>query len=93
MQEEKKPLVSFDVMYQTLTRVFDHVSKHRERKLKNEAQPSFLTKVRGVWKHDHTLVLCWIQRLKQIHTSGENEGESLANLCKCLITFPNPSCL
>ena len=36
--------------------VFGHVSKHRERKLKNEAQPSFLTKVRGVWKHDQTLV-------------------------------------
>ena len=27
-----------------------------KRKLKNEAQPSFLTKVRGVWKHDQTLV-------------------------------------
>ena len=34
---------------------------------------------------------CLIQLLKQIHTSGENKGESLANLCKCLITFPNPS--
>ena len=68
-------------MYQTLARVFDHVSKHRERKLKNEAQPSFLTKVRGVWKHDHECE-CLIQLLK---------GESLANLCKRLITFPNPS--
>ena len=47
---------NFDVIYQTLTRVFHHVSKHRERKLKNEAQPSFLTKVLGVWKHDQTLV-------------------------------------
>ena len=43
------------VMYQTLAQVFDHVSKHREQKLKNKAQPSFLTKVRGVWKHE-TLV-------------------------------------
>ena len=45
-------------MYQTLTQglVVDHVSKHLERKLKNEAQPSFLTKVRGVWKHEQTLV-------------------------------------
>ena len=42
-------------MYQTLAQVFDHVSKHRERKLKNKAQPSFLTKVQGVWKHQ-TLV-------------------------------------
>ena len=38
-----------DVMYQTLALVFHHVSKHRARKLKNEAQPSLLTKVRGVW--------------------------------------------
>ena len=30
---------------------------------------------------------CLIQLLKQIHTSGE----SLANLCKCLIVFPYPS--
>ena len=44
------------VMYQTLAQVFDHVSKHRERKLKNEAQPSFLMKVQVVWKHDQTLV-------------------------------------
>ena len=44
------------ISYQTLTRVFHHVSKHRERKLKKEAQPSFLTKVQGVWKHDQTLV-------------------------------------
>ena len=45
-------------MYETLARVFDHISKHRERKLKNEAQPSvFLMKFRGVWKHDQTLVL------------------------------------
>ena len=43
----------FEVMYQTPAQVFDHVSKHRERKLKNEG---FLTKVRGVWKHDQTLV-------------------------------------
>ena len=35
----------FDVMYQTLARVFDHVSKHQEQKLKNEAQLSFLMKV------------------------------------------------
>ena len=46
----------FEVMYQTLSRVFDHVSKHRKRKLKNEAKPSFLTKVQGVWKCDQTLV-------------------------------------
>ena len=44
-------------MYQTLARAFDHVvSKHQERKLKKEAQPRFLTKVRGVWKLDQTLV-------------------------------------
>ena len=48
--------ISDTVYYQTPAGVFDHVSKHRERKLKNEAQPSFLTKVRGVWKHDQTLV-------------------------------------
>ena len=40
-------------MCQTLARVFDHVSKHQERKLKIEK--SFLTKV-GVWEHDKTLV-------------------------------------
>ena len=33
-------LTSFHVIYQTLARVFHHVSKHWERKLKNEAQPS-----------------------------------------------------
>ena len=43
-------------MYQTLARVFGHVCKHRQRKLKNEVQPSFLTKIRGVWKHDQTLL-------------------------------------
>ena len=32
---------------------------------------------------------CLIQLLKQIRTSGENKGESLANLCKCFIMFPN----
>ena len=83
--------------YKALARVFDHVSKHRERKLKNKAQLSFLTKVRGVWKHDQTLPVqdCLIQRLKQIHIvmyfSRINEGERLANLCKHLIMFPNPS--
>ena len=45
-----------EVIYQTLAQVFHHVSKHQERKLKNETQPSFLTKVLGVWKHDQTLV-------------------------------------
>ena len=40
-------------MCQTLARVFDHVSKHQERKLKIEK--SFLTKV-GVWERDKTLV-------------------------------------
>lgn len=30
----------FEVIYQTLVRVFDHISKHRGRKLENEAQPS-----------------------------------------------------
>ena len=46
----------FHVMYQSLAQMFDHISKHRKQNLKNEAQPSFLTKVRGVWKHDQTLV-------------------------------------
>ena len=48
--------ISDTVYYQTPAGVFDHVSKHRERKLKNEAQLSFLMKVQGVWKHDQTLV-------------------------------------
>ena len=47
---------NYYVIYQTLARVFHHVSKHRERKLKNEAQLNFLTKVLSVWKHDETLV-------------------------------------
>ena len=36
---------TLDIMYRTLARVFDHVSNHRERKLKNEAQLNFFTKV------------------------------------------------
>ena len=62
------------VIYQTLARVFDHISKHRERKLKNRAQLCFLTKVRGVWKHDQTLVRVFETTSQtNIHTSGENE--------------------
>ena len=33
------------MMYQKLARVFDHISKHWERKLKNEVQPIFLARV------------------------------------------------
>ena len=57
--EHKKAFI-LEVIYQTLAQVFDHVSKHQERKLKNEAQPSFLTKVRGVKKHDQTLVRVFV---------------------------------
>ena len=50
------------------------------------------TKVWGVWKHDQTLVRVF-DTTSQTNTitSGENEEESLANLCKCLMMFPNLS--
>ena len=43
-QTSNKLLLFQEVIYQTLARVFDHVSKHRERKLKNEVQLNFLRK-------------------------------------------------
>ena len=44
------------VIYQTIAQLFGHISKHREQKLKNEAQLSFLTKVQGVWKFDSLIM-------------------------------------
>ena len=46
----------FEKLYQTLTLVFDHVSKHLELSLRNSAAPHFSTSVLCVWKHDQTLV-------------------------------------
>ena len=73
-----------EVIYQTLTLVFDHISKHQEWKLKNEVQSS-------VWKCVQRQVRLFDSRLlKHIGTSGENEGESLANLgCILLGLFRN----
>ena len=34
---------------------------------------------------------CLIQLLKQIRTSGENEGESLTNIASVGLQFQNPS--
>ena len=68
----------FTCKRRNISQVFDHVSKHQEWKLKNEAQPSFLTKVRGVWKHDQPLVRVFDTTSQtNVRTSGENEGESL----------------
>ena len=54
-------LLIFYVIYETLGRVFNHISKHREVCWKNEAQPSFFNTLRGVWICDETLL-----HLKQI---------------------------
>ena len=46
----------FEKPYQTLTLLFDHISKHLELSLKNLAAPLFSTSVLCVWKCDETLV-------------------------------------
>ena len=39
-----------------LALVYDHVSKHLERSLRNSAAPHFSSSVLCVWKHDQTLM-------------------------------------
>ena len=63
------------------------ICKHRELKLKNEVFWRNFEVFGNVFKHKCE---CLIQLLKQIRTSGENEGEILAKLCKCWITFLRP---
>ena len=43
-----------DVIYQTREGVFHQISKHGDVGLKNEAQPSFFKRPRGVWISDET---------------------------------------
>ena len=50
----------FEKLYQTLTLVVGHVSKHLELWLKNSAAPRFSTSILGVWKHDQTLVIYYV---------------------------------
>lgn len=62
---------------------YEYIKEEKKRKLRNEAQLIFLTKVRGVWIYDQTQVrVCDTRLLKQIRTSEENERESLTNLGK-----------
>ena len=44
----------FQVIYQTRESVFHQIFKHWEVGWKNEAQPSFFKRVRGVWISDET---------------------------------------
>ena len=43
-------LVSIEKIYQTLKKVFDHISKHREGSWKYDAWRSIFDELRGVWK-------------------------------------------
>ena len=76
------------VTYQTLARVFHHISWHRDQKCETSTQPSFLTRCFEVFGNVMKRQVWLLMRLlQQIHTLGENEGENLANLCKWWITF------
>ena len=59
----------FEKSYQTLARVFDHVSKHLELSLKNSAAPRLSTSVLSVWKHDETLMRVFDILRKNVYDS------------------------
>ena len=57
-------------MYETLGRVFHHISKHREVRYKNSAAPRFFNTLLGVWICDETILLVFhilLLILKQYH--------------------------
>ena len=82
----------FEKLYQTLTLVFDHVSKHLELSLKNSAVRHFSTSVLSVWKHDQTLMLVFDTLLPQskINARLESHGRIVH---KDSTTTGNPSCM
>ena len=51
---EKNCSSGFQVIYQTREGVFHQISKHWEVGCKNEAQPIFFKRLRGVWTSDET---------------------------------------
>jgi len=54
------------------------ISKHREVGWKNEAQPSFFNRVRGVWIPDETLFRVFDMASQTIHNSWRNSKQKFA---------------
>ena len=64
-----------------------HEAKTKENRKRDAGLETWPNTSASVWYNLHNF------SNKIIRTSGENEGEGLANLCKCLIMFPNLSTL
>ena len=65
--------------------MFHPISKHR----KNEAQPSFLNHLRGVWELDGTLFQLFDIASQTIYNSWRNPKQSSRNFMIIKITLPN----
>ena len=56
---------------------------------KNEAQPSFFNRLRGVWIPDETLFKCLIQLLRPLKILGEIQSKSSQNFMLNEAMYPN----
>ena len=68
------------VIYQTRERVLHQDIQPREVGCKNEAQPSFFDRLRGVWIPDETLFRVFDMASQTIHNSWRNSKQKFAKL-------------
>ena len=66
------------VIYQTREGVFHQISKHCEVRYKNEVQPSFFKRLRGVWISDETHLRIFDMASQMINNSWRNSRLKLA---------------
>ena len=70
----------WDVIYQTRERVFHQDIQTPRSGWKNEAQPSFFDRLRGVWIPDETLFRVFDMASQTIHNSWRNSKQKFAKL-------------
>ena len=70
---------NFHVIYQTREDVFHQISKHWEVGWKNEVQPSFFKRLRGVWISDETHFRVFDIASQMINNFWRNSRLKLAN--------------
>jgi hypothetical protein len=76
--ENSSKIHRIEVIDQTQERVFHLISKHREVGWKNEVQPSFFNRLRGVWISDETLFQVLDIASQTINDSRRKSKQKLA---------------